>query len=433
LLRDVAFVTMVIASVSTLVFNANPLLRFDGYYVFCDLFDLPNLAARSRRFWNERLRNLIGAREEAGTVNLSPGEAKWLWVYAPSAWMYRLAIAAIVVTWIGRYSLPLGIAAAIYSVVTLVVMPLAAIVRMLLASTLGTHRHSRTRIAVAGVAALAFIAALAMPMPFHTSAWGVVWLPEQAHVRAQTEGFVARFEVGDGAQVLPGQLLVTLEDPALVAQRTRLIARIEELQADRFDTLLRDTLRTSNTQESIDRNRAELARIEERIGQLQTRAQVGGVAIMPRQSDTLGTFVQRGASLGYVLDRREILIRAAVPQRDAALVRERHRGAEVRLAEEIAEVLPAVLVRDIPAAVYELPNRALGMSGGGPYATDPTDQAGLRTQEPVVHIDLALPDRILDRVGSRVWIRFDHGLASLGEQSYRRMRQVFLQYFDPAG
>ena len=51
LVRDVCLVAAVIGGVSTVLFNGNPLLRFDGYYMLCDAFDLPNLATRSTAFW----------------------------------------------------------------------------------------------------------------------------------------------------------------------------------------------------------------------------------------------------------------------------------------------------------------------------------------------------------------------------------------------
>src|SRR5262245_20932918 len=48
-LRATLFDLMLIASVSTLVFNGNPLLRYDAYYILADLIEIPNLAMRSTR------------------------------------------------------------------------------------------------------------------------------------------------------------------------------------------------------------------------------------------------------------------------------------------------------------------------------------------------------------------------------------------------
>ena len=45
-----AYNVMLIGGVSTLLFNGNPLLRFDGYYILADLLEIPNLAQRSTRY-----------------------------------------------------------------------------------------------------------------------------------------------------------------------------------------------------------------------------------------------------------------------------------------------------------------------------------------------------------------------------------------------
>ncbi len=70
LARDCAFVTLVVAGVSTLLFNGNPLQRLDGYYILCDALDLPNLGPRSRAWWLDLLRrHLLGVatgRADAG-------------------------------------------------------------------------------------------------------------------------------------------------------------------------------------------------------------------------------------------------------------------------------------------------------------------------------------------------------------------------------
>ena len=82
LLRDLALTTFFIGAISSLLFNGNPLLRFDGYYVLADLIDLPNLASRSQRWWHARIgRHLFGA--SIPLLDTAPGEAKWLALYAP--------------------------------------------------------------------------------------------------------------------------------------------------------------------------------------------------------------------------------------------------------------------------------------------------------------------------------------------------------------
>ena len=50
-LRAIAFNVGLSAGVSTVIFNANPLLRFDGYYILSDLIEVPNLGARGNQYW----------------------------------------------------------------------------------------------------------------------------------------------------------------------------------------------------------------------------------------------------------------------------------------------------------------------------------------------------------------------------------------------
>ena len=272
---------------------------------------------------------------------------------------------------------------------------------------------------------------VALPLPHHTVARGVVWLPEQAHVRAGTDGFVVQVAAHDGDRVLAGESLVVMEDPELVAEHVRLASRLEALLVEQFSALLIDTAKARRFEEEIASVSEELQRAEQRIARLELRAQVDGVLVMPRHQDLPNTYAQQGTALGYVLDRGEVGIRAVVPEYDALLVRQSAEEIEVRIADAPGTPMHAVLVREVPAATNELPSAALGDRGGGLFATDPSDPDGLRVQEPVVVFELQLPESQLTRVGARAWVRFDHGSTPLAVRWHRRIRQVFLKHLSP--
>ena len=429
LLRDLAFVTMFIASVSTLLFNGNPLLPFDGYYVLCDALDLPNLTARSRTFWTNLLRRLNG---RADTTPLIParGERKWLLCYAPLCLAYRIFVSGLIILWIGAHSFVLGTLAALIALYTLVVRPArSAAVRLL---DLPAGRERRRVFALAGAfMGVSLLLLCALPLPYHTVAAAVVWPPEKARLRPDTDGFVVEVIARDGERVTNGQLLLKLDDPALFAERHTLVSRIERLQASRFSARLDDSAQAQNAERELERASADLQRIEQRIASLEVRAQMDGTLVLPRQDDIPGTLARKGEILGYVLADGEIAVRAAVPEVDALLVRDGTRSAEVRMAETGVPVR-AELIRDMPAATLQLPSAALGDRGGGPHVTDPADKDGLRTLEPVVWVDLKLPATRLQRVGGRGWVRFDHDAEPLARRWLRGMRQLLLAHFNPA-
>jgi putative peptide zinc metalloprotease protein len=280
---------------------------------------------------------------------------------------------------------------------------------------------------------LASVLLFLIPIPFHTTAQGVVWVPDQAQVRSETDGFIQQWLVRDGERVETGQVLVVLDDPALHSVRAQLQSRLAGLETEQFESLLHEPARVQNILQDIEQTKGELARIEQRIEFLQVRSLSSGTLVIPRQEDLLGTLARKGHVLGYILDNDVQRVRAAVPEADAALVRDLTRAVEVRLAEALGQVWPGTVEMDVPAATRELPSAALGDRGGGALATDPSEEKGLRTVEPIVLIDLHLPAVILRHIGERAWIRFDHGTMSLAQQSYRRLKLLFLRHFSPTG
>jgi putative peptide zinc metalloprotease protein len=433
LVSDIAFVTMFIGSVSTVLFNGNPLMRFDGYYVLCDALDLPNLALRSKALWAERLQRFAFGSVRETDMQYAKGERKWLALYAPLSATYRIFVLMLIVFWIGAQSVVLGVAAGVYVLFATCLKPLWAALSVIAVAAPTGAAGVRAR-AMAATGAAGFLCLLfAIPFPSHTLAHGVVWLPEQAQIRAQTDGFVAKMLVRDGELVQEGEVLLVMQDPELTVERDVLARKLAGLQADQFNALLRDRGRAQNLEQDIVSVESELGRVDERIGQLTIRSQLAGRLAIPRQVDLPGTFFRRGDRIGYVLASEEIGVRAAVPEYEVDLMREAIRRITVKLADTPDQLLSAEWVREVPAATNELPSAALGDRGGGPYVTDPADKDALQTLEPLVLIDVKLPAMNLQRVGARAWVRFDHDAQPLAEQAYRRLRQLFLRHFNPTG
>jgi putative peptide zinc metalloprotease protein len=121
-----------------------------------------------------------------------------------------------------------------------------------------------------------------------------------------------------------------------------------------------------------------------------------------------------------------------VPQEDVDLVRQRTAAVEVRLAESLARSAPARVIREVPAATAALPSNALSLAGGGGFATDPRAANAETAFESLFRFDLELGAETAGapRVGGRAYVRFDHGVAPLASQWYRRLRQLLLERLD---
>ena len=427
--RDIAFVTLFLCVASSLLFNANPLLRFDGYHLLCDLLDLPNLAVRSQAYWTQQVLRLLGGTQQTPAPEVTRGERKWLLFYAPGSLVYRLVLALALIFWLGSKSAWLGWLASALMLAYMVARPIWSAVRSLLASLpLGRSRRRAALVLASAGGALALL--IAVPLPSTLLVQGVVWPPEQAQVRAETEGFVLRVLARDGQAVVPGTPLVELALPTLSTEHEVMRARVQALQAQRYHLLLSDPAQAVNAIEALDHAEAELARVEERLGQLTVRSKEAGQLVLPHSEDLPGTFVQKGVTLGYVLSSAPTAVRAVVPNESASLLRTSSRGVDVLLPGQ-ASPTPARLQREVPAAAQALPSAALGERGGGRHVTDPADKQGTRTLEPVFLFDVELQGAALQSIGQRAWVRFDLGLEPLAAQWYRRLRQLLLKHFNP--
>lgn len=428
LVRDIAFVTLLIGGVSTVLFNGNPLLKFDGYYILADALELPNLMARSNAYLRYLAkRYLLGVASAVSTAVVA-SERIWLAAYGVASWCYRVFVAVLIIGWISTASALLALLAAFWFIAILFLKPAAAVLRYLLASPQLNRHRTRAGLAAGGMA-LGFLLFLGVvPMPYSTLAEGVVWLPEQAKVRAAADGFVQRVLAADGQAMKRGEPLFVLANPDLSAKREEIESRLSGLAVKLYDAMYREPVKARAVSEEMESTRAELKQIEERLAGLLIRSPGDGVLAIDRPQDLESRFVAKGTILAHVLAPEEISVRAVVNQDAADLVKQRTHDVEVRLAENPSRAFPAKLSGEIPAATDKLPSAALGDKGGGQLVTNPADKEGLQTLQPVFVLDLRIPATEVERIGGRAWVRFDHGAEPLLSQWLFRFRQLFLSY-----
>ena len=431
--RDLAFVAMVIGGMSTVLFNGNPLLRFDGYYVLSDLLDVPNLGPRSNAYIAYLAQRYLLRIESAVSPVTARGEPSLLLAYGVLAFGYRWFIAGLIVFWCGSYSFWLGVLAGVMVGFTMVVKPVAKLVEFLRTSPLLSRSRSRSYAVAGGAAAAVVVLLFVVPVPFSTTAEGVVWLPEQARVRAESGGFVVEVLAADGQAVKKGDALLVLSDPELVAQEAAARAHATALEIEFTRAMGVDTPMSQSIKEELAAKRAEVAELQRRIASLQVTAKVDGRLSMPRPQDLPGKYVGRGEVLAHILRPEDISVKVAVPQADAGIITSGTEAVEVSLTDRRNEIVAARLTGGTPAATALLPTAALGDRAGGPVETDPSDKDGVRTLEPVFLFDVQVASTQLQRVGSRALVRFDHGARPLGVQFHRRLHQLLLKQFNPVG
>jgi putative peptide zinc metalloprotease protein len=427
LVRSLAYNVVLIAGVSTVLFNGNPLLRYDGYYVLADLLEIPNLYQRSRTYLGYLCERYLFGHREAERPPDSPSERAWFIVYAVSSFVYRIFVIVAIALFLFHKAFYLGMVAVAALLGAWLVVPAWKGIHFLVASP----RLRRIRIRAMAIS-LALVGGVIVgialvPVPSRTTAEGIVWVPEDALVRAAADGFVERLVVRPGSHVRPGALLLVCRDPQLTTQVEVLAARLRELRARYDEQQPVDRVKAAMVLEETRYVEEDLAKARQQLEDLTIRSRVDGTFVVDSADDLPDRFVRRGELLGHVVTSDTITVRAIVAQENTDLVRNHTQRVEVRLSEQTGETLPASIKREVPGASERLPSAALGHGGGGAVAVDPRDSHGITAMEKVFQIDLELPaERRILNVGGRVYVRFDHGWEPLAVQWARQLRQLFL-------
>ncbi len=196
-LRSAAFNTMMIASVSTLLFNSNPLLRFDAYYIFADLVEITQSGVAGCKvvwYWLAQ-RYLFGMREAVNPITRA-ARASGLQSYAPASLVYRLhgGLFDRDCGWLVYFFI--GVALVAWTLAQSFVWPLLRRLQFVLVSpAVGRRRPAGGGCDARRRSCGSVGSPVYLPLPHGTVAQGVLWVPDEARLTAATLGTVKRFLV----------------------------------------------------------------------------------------------------------------------------------------------------------------------------------------------------------------------------------------------
>lgn len=373
-LRGTFFLLSSVTLLLSLAINLNPLMRFDGYYLFADWLGVANLQERSfavARWWlRERL---------FGYGDTPPETARPVWLaYAFATWIYRfflfLGIAILVYSFFVK---ALGIVLFILEIWFFILQP---ILREL---AVWARRRGEARMKTlmrTGLLVALALAALAIPWRSELSLPAILQA-RHAVVYLAEPGRVSRVAMADGDHVQAGQPLAVLESPDLDHRIAQLERRIEELHRQQdargMDARLREQAAVIDA--DLAAQVATLARLQARRADLVRRAPfagtVRGVVADLRPGQWLGT----GERLAGIVADGMPALTAYVPEDALSRLQA---GAAARFVAD-GGLLPDVQARvtDLPRiAVHDWQEPYLAAHLGGPVAVRPRPASAGRAE-----------------------------------------------------
>jgi putative peptide zinc metalloprotease protein len=345
--RAILFNFILIGSISTLVFNGNPLLKFDAYFVLADWLEIPNPAQRSGEYLQDRfLSRVMGLRSE---VAPTPAEARIFALYGSLSLVYRLLLTLTIALIVSSWFFVFGLLLAVWTVFMGMVWPLITLWRKGQRMAKAQNRARRVALRLAYLVGVVAALVTLVPLPFPARGEGRIMPLPEAEITAATSGVAGRAILEDGAQVVAGQRLLQLQNPEQSARLQSLMLSVgflEEslarsgglslLQRERLSRELEVARTAFVTAEQLEQGLDVVAPLPGRL------AWIGGRPPVP------GSFVLRGDSIAHVITPAALEIVTAFP---AAFSGYAEPASRLRLllpdGQEIARPIARSLVVDI--------------------------------------------------------------------------------------
>jgi putative peptide zinc metalloprotease protein len=426
------------AGLSTLLFNANVLMRFDGYFILADLIEVPNLYAESAKAIRHiAKRSAIG--EETNSSALGGWRRHFVPIYGLAALVWRIVICFSLGIAASTMFAGAGIGITMIGVMIWFGRPLHHLI--MFAVDLRRRDPNRfVRGAVVGAAASCFCCWMIFwfPLPTSVTVPAVArYLPETM-LRSRASGFVSKIYVADGDLVQEGDLLVELKNRELTSrlQQAEITWKQNEIRLrqaiDRHDAGGRQVLQEN--QKAVLEQREQL---QLQADSLRVVAPRSGRVVARGLEATIATYVEEGDSILVVASESDKELVAVIGQDVIEDVRPLV-GNDVRIRSKCFDSVPGKLDRIEPRAIDRLPDPSLAATAGGSLAVQPTtseeEPDGLRLLEPHFRGRIAIDPNVASHVpaGMRMQVSLGYRTEPIASRIRRTIRRIWHSAHDNA-
>ncbi|MCI0699463.1 MAG: hypothetical protein L0241_00060 [Planctomycetia bacterium] len=428
--NNIALCVMVLCSVSTVMFNANPLMRFDGYYILADWLEVPNLREKSNKFLNNLFLSKCLGVEVPPDVYMAPWR-KWLFViYAITSWVYRWVITFSILWFLADFLGPklkiLSQMLAVLSLASLFIWPMYRVIKNIRQrGRLPDMKAKRVYITL-GVFVALILAFFFLPLPvsrvhetglvsLDPGSVEAVLLPESAEMES--------LEVGPSDSVRRGQVLARFKSRTLEIElgRAKAVRDQQRREAQKLDNAVREARilgdkvaerdfadeakRAREKAETADEEVTRLLARRERVAEL--KAPRGGLLVTAPKRDELGKLFDKGYAehtpVFAVGDPSRLIVKVPITPPDYRLLKD---DLAVRGVLDVSVFIKGRTDRTFTGKLRRLPAQnaatvplALTQRGGGSLAVKPSEDPNLLVplaQVYLVEVELNDPDIAVD-------------------------------------
>ncbi len=416
------------AGISSILFNANPLMRYDAYYVLSDWLDIPNLYGEGQMAVRSAMRTLLFGITTPTQTSLTR-RRRLVLVYGFAAGFWRTTISVSLILAAARLFHGAGFVLSATAVVIWYGLPAVSFARFVVRGDYQNRPRPIRFLAALGVAVAMLFAIMMCPVPGGVRAPAIVEFEPMYDLRAESPGFVQAVTVQAGDNVTEGQTLVVLRNDDLAAE-LKLAATEVKLSEVRM-RILRDQDRYAEYQAEVSRRDSAIQRraiLQQKSKGLIVAAPAAGVVISHRPLELLGKYVHAGESLVSIASESAKEIKVSIAEHHVeSFIQHVGSAAQVYLNGQTCVVGPATLARVDPSATDALRQPLLGAHNGGPLpvrtleSDDAPDGQSIRLAAPRFQGVVRVPPDVASRLraGQVGEVSFTDTSENLGRRAYR--------------
>jgi putative peptide zinc metalloprotease protein len=447
---------MFICSVSTVVFNGNPLLRFDGYYILMDILEIPNLRQKATEIlkrWFQK--NCLGLelQENPFLPHRSKG---WFALYTVASVIYRWVVVFSIMMFLMKVLEPYGLQAlgkiiAVAGITGMIAKPCWDVIKFFRTPGRASKMKKKNILVSLGVASAFLAGFIFLPLPYHVSCAVEIQPQDAQQIYAMVPGRLVSWQKQPGDQVQAGETIAHLDN---ITERLTLAQYEGELaEAQVRVEVLKDRSRSEEARSQLEveqervRSRTALVNeIRDRIAQLTVVAKEEGVIFPPppkpvakqaEEDEQLPTWTDSpfdAKNQGAFFAESDLLCLIGKPDLwEAILVIDQHDIDLVQEGHEVEIMLESARMTSFDGRIAKISEmdmkeapENISLQSGGRLDTEMTASGRIKPistsyQARVPLESVELPMRVGYRGQARVYV----GWKSLGWRVYRFFARTF--------
>ncbi len=370
-MSDIAFNIFIMSSLTTILFNANPLMRFDGYFLLSDLLNIPNLYSKGAKWFGDRILSLLFGLPKTENI-CKPNECRQVAIYGCLAFFWKISISLSLIIGAGVLFDGLGLLLSVLGVTLWFGLPIYRTLKpLVMRNSQRPINLVRTGLSLCILIGLGTLLFTTLKAPAIKSAPAIIQFSKETLIRSDAEGFIQTLLVNDGEQVRKGQLLIVLKNPAISNEADELARLIEESEVQyriyRKQNQKSLALAERTKQKEL---REQLVEKTKAAQGLRISAPFDGFIFQRNLANRLGSFVHRGAELLTIapFNTKEVVV--SVDQRDLESIRN-NIGNPIKIIMPGLPLFQSQLSRVNPRASTISTHPSLCAHANGPLAVKP--------------------------------------------------------------